>query len=52
MDFENYRHRQQLTFFSLLTESSYRHRRGHPPAFLMLSYSKDAAPLSTPCPSQ
>ena len=39
MDFENYHHRQQLTFFFLLTESGYRHRRGHPPAFLILSYS-------------
>ena len=38
MDFENYHHTQQLTFF-LLTESGSRHRRGHPPAFLMLSYS-------------
>ena len=39
MDFENYHHTQQLTFFSLLTKSGYRHRRGHPPAFLILSYS-------------
>ena len=39
MDFENYHHRQQLTFFFLLTDSGYRHRRGHPPAFLILSYS-------------
>ena len=39
MDFENYHHRQQLTFFFLLTEFGYRHRRGHPPAFLILSYS-------------
>ena len=39
MDFENYRHIQQLTFFFLLTESGYRHGRGHPPAFLILSYS-------------
>ena len=38
MDFENYHHRQQLTFFFLLTEFGYRHRRGHPPAFLILSY--------------
>ena len=39
MDFENYHHRQQLTFFFLLTEFGYRHRRRHPPAFLILSYS-------------
>ena len=39
MGFENYHHRQQLTFFFLLTDSGYRHRRGHPPAFLILSYS-------------
>ena len=39
MDFENYHHRQQLTFFFLLTEFGYRHRRGYPPAFLILSYS-------------
>ena len=47
MDFENYHHRQQLTFFFLLTESGYRHRRGHPPAFLILSYSdKGCGPTS------
>ena len=39
MDFENYHHRQQLTFFFLLTEFGYRYIRGHPPAFLILSYS-------------
>ena len=39
MYFENYHHRQQLTFFFLLTEFGYRHRRGHLPAFLILSYS-------------
>ena len=39
MYFENYHHRQQPTFFFLLTEFDYRHRRGHPPAFLILSYS-------------
>ena len=39
MYFENYHHRQQLTFFFLLTEFGYNYRRGHPPAFLILSYS-------------
>ena len=39
MYFENYHHRQQFTFSFLLTESGYKHGRGHPPAFLILSYS-------------
>ena len=46
MDFENYHHRQQLTFFFLLTEFGYRHRRGHPPAFLILSYSEKGCGLT------
>ena len=49
MYFENYHHRQQLTFSFLLTESSYKHGRGHPPAFLILSYSdKGCGPTSRP----
>ena len=46
MDFENYHHRHLLTFFSFLTESGYRHRSGHPPAFLILSYSEKRCRLA------
>ena len=46
MNFENHHHRQQLTFFFLLTDSGYRHRRGHPQAFLILSYSEKGCGLT------
>ena len=46
MDFENYHRRHLLTFFSLLTESGYRHRSGHPPAFLIFSYSEKRCRLA------
>ena len=40
--------RQQLTFFALLTESGYRHRRCHPPAFLIINLLRQK--MQTRCP--